>query len=288
MPIAVFPIWWGLLEGANAYLQRFFKELPLKQKIKELARYIGVDAIPLGCRAFKSGNKGIYLASNPQTRKRLKFWAGIDAKQSPMISIKEKEILEAPPLPDDPPHLLYAGRLLSWKGSHILLKAMSLLWSEGVKVPLRIIGMGSEQDQRDLERHIKTVGLPPEAVETFPGMPRDEFMKHLPRAKAFIYPAFRDSGAMVLLEALAAGATPLCFDIPSQDWLPNDLAIKVPVRCGHTEYDLSMGIKRALEQKRKTESNDYRCRFLKENMTWKARIDMFETFYMQLAGTTKV
>lgn len=272
----------GPLGGGETVPFAFMGELSGKLKIKELIRYIGADALPCGWKTLRSKNRGMYLSSTPQTHDRLKKWAGIDSVTTPIIAVGENEIRDAVDKSGIPPFILAAGRVIPEKGMVILLRALAILWEQGVKIPLHIAGIATSDQRAHIDSLRAGYNLPPHAVVPLPMLPRNELMDLMAQSRAFIYPAFRDSGSMAVLEALAVGTLPVCFDIGSQSWLPEQFSVKVPVRKKLTVNDLAAGIKQALERETNAETNLERVSFVREKMTWRSRAELFEHCYLEL------
>jgi len=106
------------------------------------------------------------------------------------------------------PRLLYAGRLLYWKGVHIAIRALERLLERMPDAQLTIVGDGPE------ENRLKT------AARRLAG--KVEFISRVPQTKLFelyashnllIYPSLHDSSGNVVMEALSSGMPVLCLDL---------------------------------------------------------------------------
>ena len=99
-----------------------------------------------------------------------------------------------------PRKLLYAGRLLYWKGVHIAIEAMSRLVTHMPDAHLTIVGNGPEETrlkseiaERNLEANITLV----------PWMPQEQFLHLYDTHDVFVFPSLHDSAGWVVLESLA-------------------------------------------------------------------------------------
>jgi glycosyltransferase involved in cell wall biosynthesis len=118
-----------------------------------------------------------------------------------------------PPKPrrrNHPPKLLYAGRLLYWKGVHIAIRAFAALTARGTDARFTIVGDGPERSR--LEQLATSQGV----------RDRIEFISRIPQAELFdlycthellLFPSLHDSGGLVVLEALSWGLPVVCFDL---------------------------------------------------------------------------
>ncbi len=105
--------------------------------------------------------------------------------------------------------LLYAGRLLEWKGVDLALRAVRAVLDGGVAVRFTIVGRGPaepalRQLAADLALH--------DAVRWLQWLPQSELQEQYSQHDALLFPSLRDSGGMVVLEALAHGLPVVCTD----------------------------------------------------------------------------
>lgn len=277
----------GPLGGAEMVAPVFFADLPFKARLKEMLRYVSWDALPLAWRARRSKQAGLFLASGPQTQARLQGFAQLRGTMlSPIIAVKEEEILTPTPnQQDSSPYLIYAGGLRPEKGPYVMLRALAKLWAAGCRVPLKMAAVPADAKDALIES-IRSLGLPEEAVEILPFMPRAELLALMQASRAFLCFNFRDSGCMALLEAVALGAPSICFDNEEQFWLPSDFAYKLATR-GKTmpqlEDSLAEAMRHACESPLPNEAwHARRVAWLRRCMTWDARLDYLERCYHHL------
>lgn len=278
----------GPIGGAETVPFPLLGELRGKPLLKEIARYIGADAIPSGWRRYRGQNNGIVLASNEPTARRLRTWGLMpNVEICPTIAIHAHEIVDWPQRhPDTPPYFTFDGGARPEKGAHLLFRALSLLWQQGRRIPVRLAGV-KEPDKPGLLAAAQRAGLPDEAVDLMPFIPRHELLDIMQQSAAFVSAGFRDSGGMAILEAVALGIPVVCYDIPSQQWLPTEFADKIPVRSGQLEQDLAAALLRAADAPARTaEWHANRCAFLRRHMTWDTRLDQIETYYNRILNTS--
>lgn len=116
--------------------------------------------------------------------------------------------------------LLFVGRLLPWKGLHLVLKAMAM--ANQSSIHLTVIGHGSDLPRlRRLSRRLKLDGL----VSWREWMERDALFSVYPQFDLFVLPSFHDSGGMAALEAMSFGLPVVCLDLGGP-------AMAVSNRCG--------------------------------------------------------
>lgn len=271
----------------------FDAAIPCATTLKESMRHFPFDALPLILRCNRTRARGMVLASNLPTALRLNrnLLAGLNtpATVCPSIAIHRSEIVEEPSPRAEKPYFIFDGGLRPEKGAHLLLRSLARAWEAGCRIPVR---MAAVKDPERLRRMAASEGLPPEAIEPMAFMARGEMLAMMRGAVAFISASLRDSGCMALLESIAQGVPSICWDIPSQEWLPGEFATKIPlfprqkIAFSTAEFSLR-GLQAALLQAagsppRPAEWHRRRCDWLRANMTWEVRLSQLETCYRQL------
>lgn len=114
----------------------------------------------------------------------------------------------APRPPGEPFQLLYAGRLLYWKGIHLALRALAHTRAQGVDAKLTIVGGGSAR--RGLEELARELGVA--AHVTWRGeVSRQELLRIYEGHHALLFPSLHDAGGTVIVEAWAYGLPVICL-----------------------------------------------------------------------------
>jgi glycosyltransferase involved in cell wall biosynthesis len=106
--------------------------------------------------------------------------------------------------------LLYVGRLLECKGVDLALHAIGRLKSTCPQIRFTIVGGGPAKPS--LVELASELGIS-EAVTWISWLPQDAVEAHYRDSDLFLFPGMRDSGAMVVLEALAHGLPVVCTDL---------------------------------------------------------------------------
>lgn len=111
---------------------------------------------------------------------------------------------------DAPLKLLFAGRLVPYKGADILIEAMSLAAPRLNRVlDLTIVGDGPEKAA--LQRQSHEVGLS-DNVHFTGQVPPTEMPSHFEASHLFCFPSIREFGGAVVLEAMASGVPCIVAD----------------------------------------------------------------------------
>ena len=108
------------------------------------------------------------------------------------------------------PQFLFVGRLLYWKGLHLVLRALAKVRDEIPELKLRIIGEGNDGQWLKQEARRWKVD---DMIDWVARVPHDQIAREYQNSIAFIFPSLHDSGGMVVLEALSAGLPVICLDV---------------------------------------------------------------------------
>ena len=126
------------------------------------------------------------------------------------LGVTQAQIGTPRPIRKMPRKLLYAGRLLYWKGAHIAVEAMSRLVARMPDAHLTIVGNGPEEArlkseiaQRNLEANITLVSW----------MPQEQFLRLYDTHDVFVFPSLHDSAGWVVLESLCKGLPVACLNL---------------------------------------------------------------------------
>jgi glycosyltransferase involved in cell wall biosynthesis len=223
------PFVWGPVGGTRPFPMRFFRELDLRGGVRELLRNVANDLqMRLGLhwrRALRTAK--VVMAANREVADDIERRGGV--RPSVLLETGVGEIRSTPRPPRDPREplrILWSGRLRSWKGLPLLLRALAALPPE-CRYTLRVLGQGISQERWEqlaerlgIDDHIEWAGWPNYR----------EQLPHYDWADAFAFTSLRDTSGTGLLEALAAGAPILGVDHQgAADVMTDDCAIRIPV-----------------------------------------------------------
>ena len=122
--------------------------------------------------------------------------------------------------------LIHAGRLSHEKGSFLFLEVCARLKQLDLAFTAEVIGVCDDQTRMALNERIVEYGIK-ENVTLFPAMEEEELMKRLAAADFLIHLSILDSFPLIVLEALAAGAYPICIDLPGARKMTQDYCGRV-------------------------------------------------------------
>lgn len=287
----------GPIGGAEVISPALWQDLEGHSAKKEAIRQKGHDLPLFRYLNTRSKNKKVILCSAKENLKRLEPYRG-DSEMAlmPAIGISQHDIRQTDVSASskrmgEHMTMVYAGKALDWKGLHLFLRAAShaLLHSEQGEekqtVRIKLIGIRTDEEQQKVKGWVEAEGLQ-DSVELIPFMQRDDLLRLMTECDLSVYPAFRDSGSMSVLEACSLGCPTICFDAGGQDAFPDDILIKVRVRETYNECveafaeRLSWCFSHRDELKVMGEKSR---QWVSNNMTWEKKVAEFMRIYNQLS-----
>jgi glycosyltransferase involved in cell wall biosynthesis len=116
--------------------------------------------------------------------------------------------IPAPRSPGPRLRLIFLGRLVPYKGAHLLLEAAASILKED-RAELVVVGDGPEREP--LERLVAELGVG-RNVRLLGWVDQTRVHRHLEEADVLAFPSIREFGGAVAIEAMAAGAVPIVMD----------------------------------------------------------------------------
>ena len=194
-----------------------------KGRDRVLFRWLGQRSIARKAFVFSAKENAMRLESYINTKRDI-------IRVLPAIAINKEDFVVNNTVQENirPFTMIYAGRALDWKGLHVFMAALSMSKQQLKDSKVLLIGVRDEKERKMVGTWKKELELE-ECVELIDFMPRNELIKRLVDANLFVYPAFRDSGSMAVLEACALGCPSIAFDAGGQDAFPDDVIVKVKI-----------------------------------------------------------
>ncbi len=227
------PLVMGPLGGGEAAPLRLFQGLPWRVRAFDYLRSLSllwVRADPLA--TWGPRRSELVLCKSEDSLRALP--ADVRARAvvvpeigSPEVDLSVRQRRPAPPPAGSKPlHLLFAGRLLGWKGVALALGAVAQLVERGTPVRLDIAGDGPLRAH--LAAEIAARGLQ-NSVRLLGAIPRDELLSLYGQADLFVFPSLHDSSGNVVLESLSRGLPVVCLDLGGpQLYLDASCGVVVP------------------------------------------------------------
>lgn len=281
----------GPIGGAEKIDQVFFSDLSLSGKAKELYRNIGADRILFAFLMQIRSKKKVIVYSSIRNKERLdRFCKSSDKSYViPSIAINISDFL--PHLSqksenlEKPFTIVYSGTAKDWKGLHFMIRAISLAFKSEKAFQVKMIGIRSEDERLQVRKWLSDLGFS-DRCELIDFLPRANVLSLLVQADLAVYPAFRDSGSMSVLECCAMGCPVLCLDAGGQDAFPDDIILKVPVSKKSYEDNLNRFSEKlfwAFENRSSLSVLGSEAqKFAFNQMTWDSKVDQFCDIYAEL------
>lgn len=287
------PFVMGPVGGFETIHPVFFKDLSDKTKKKEKYRQAGYDLKFFRWLNRRSDNKKYLLFSSKENEERLRNYCG-NSSTSVMSAIGFDEN-DFPPKDEKrtvanaenhPFEMIYAGRPLDWKGLLFFLKAANRAFVQpGVEnYRIKLVGIRNEKEQEKVKIWVSENQLA-DHVELIPAMPRKDLLTLLQTCDLSVYPAYRDSGSMSVLEASVLSCPTICFNVGGQDAFPEDVLLKVPV-----EDDYEATLSRFTEKLSWAFHNHDSLRqigekaqhYVYDTLTWKKKVHFYGKLYEEI------
>ena len=239
----------GPVSGGECVPPQLRKGMTLTAQVREFARDVGnlmvkVDPVMQSC--FRRADR-ILIASQDSRElvpekfhSKCKVQLGIGLSRDylgwtgPVRRPRTKEL-----------RLLYAGRLLEWKGLDLALRAIKGLAELGVDARFTIVGDGpaaARLKQLSIELQVS------DAVRWSPWVQHEQLTEAYGKHDLLVFPSLRDSGGMVVLEAMAHGLPVVCLDRGGPGVIVNERCGRVAASGGRSRGEVVRGIVDALAE----------------------------------------
>jgi len=126
------------------------------------------------------------------------------------LGIREVQIASPRTRRETPPKLLYAGRLLYWKGVHIAIRAFAKLLTKIPSARFTVVGNGPEESR--LKADTSALGID-QHVDFISWLPQNKLFDLYDSHDLLLFPSLHDSSGGVVLESLCHGMPVVCLDL---------------------------------------------------------------------------
>ena len=283
MPLLPVPFIWGPVGGGEQVPKSFVKEFDIKSRTKEIIRNIIISTLKINlfflytCRKAK-----VIIAKTKDTADKIpalcksKIIITTDVSASPKnLLLKNKT--------DENIQIISVGRLDSWRGFDLLIKAVSILIKKYNRVTLLIAGDGPEKQR--LQNICKRKKLEDQVV--FAGqISRDNYLEYMSKSSIFVNPCLKEGGVTVLFDALLFGLPVICMDIPGAPDIVNyECGVKIkPVTPEQTIKDLSNTLfKLITSPELRKKLGDAGKKKVEKDYSWEKKGELINSIYAQVA-----
>jgi len=281
----------GPVGGGELIQRSMFRDLELSTKIREFYRAIGMDRFMIWFVSRIKSKPILYIFSNEETQRRLISFIPSKSEVLPAIGIKPEEFAgtDFERVTDQNMFkMIYAGRADDWKGIKIFLNALAEVkqrkFPAGLNIEVKLIGIRNEQERSKVQQWVQQFVLRNE-VQIINFMKREQLLEEMRQCSLSVYPAFRDSGSMAVLEACAIGCPVICFDTPGQDAFPDMTVCKVSIKNNYEKTVTAFAEKIiwAIEhQGQLTIMSKTVRRFAHEELNWESKVAKISEFYAHI------
>lgn len=206
------PLITGPAGGAEGLRLAFSSDL-LQSWLFEISRLVARSLGEMEPSARRAARRSsVCLAKAPETAARLRRMGARRVLEWPEVVVSEADQEAFASQSDNPSSVLSLvslGRLVHWKGYHLVLHALAAVRHSLPEFTYTLIGAGA--DRGYLERLVTALDL--EGIVTFTGpLVRQEALKVLRGADVFLHPSMHDSGGWACVEAMGCGVPVICLN----------------------------------------------------------------------------
>lgn len=286
------PFVMGPIGGAECIAPAFWQDLEANTVKKEGIRQKGKDLKIFKWFNTRKKNNKVILCSCKENLNRLKPYGNKSRLElMPAIAFDKKDFADiSQNETQDTFEMIYAGKAWDWKGIHIFLKAAKVALIDKLSADcqqnwrIKLIGIRFEEEQKKVMGWVDELGLR-NHVTLIPFIQRSELLKMLANCSLSVYPAFRDSGSMSVLEACALGCPSICFNAGGQDVFSDEILLKVDVADSYSETmnRFSEKLFWAYEHPQELKKIGQKAKaWVEEMLTWDRRVEDFHDIYKTL------
>lgn len=221
------PFVWGPVGGTQGFPLRYLRVTDPLGGLREIARNaINEYQLRFSSRVHQAAKRAAMLAATSQAQADLKRGLGV----SMPVELETGLDCEIGPPREkrdsiEPLKILWAGRLRTWKGLPLLLRALRQMPADK-PWQLRVLGTGSSGAR--WKRLANKFGMA-DRIEWVEWMHYDDTLPHYRWADVFAFTSLRDTSGTGLLESLASGTPIIGIDHQgAADIMDDRSAIRVP------------------------------------------------------------
>lgn len=246
------------------------------EKIKELLRTVMNRAAlfdPFLWAAYARAS--LILVKTEDTRRALPWPFRCRAVVYPEIGFDAPDkVIPAARRKDEPLRILFAGRLLGWKGAHLAIRAVARAMDRGLDIEFTLLGKGPFEPE--LRRVAIEAGVH-DRIRWIGQLSQQDLFALYRSMHCFLFPSLHDSSGNVVLEAQANGLPVICLDLGGPATLvAPDAAIVVDTQ-GRNEGGVVNELAKAVERLATDEASRFEMgkaaiTNVREKMTWNDRV----------------
>lgn len=278
------PFVWGPVGGGESTPRGLIKSMPIGERIKEWVRMFVQTAAHIDPFVRKTvAAADVCLVTTSQTKERvlqIRSRECIEYSESGLGRDEVDALCSAGLPPDGKLRFISMGRLLSWKGFHLGLKAFA-----EADIPDAEYWVCGDGPQRAyLEQLVSSLRIDTR-VKFWGRLQRNEALEKLKQSHVLVHPSLHDSGGWVCLEAMASKRPVICLDwggpgVQVQD----NTGIKViPGSEQETVQRLKDAMLKFSSDRKLLEEMGTAClEHINENYIWDSKVRFYTRKYLEL------
>jgi glycosyltransferase involved in cell wall biosynthesis len=228
---------YGPCAGGDVVPIRYLKSFPLLKRLKEYLIYLQNHLLSIDFFRLLMFHKASLIFSNSKNTQSFipKKWLTKN-KISLAIGSTKLALNFSEKVVSNEFNLLYVGNFLHWKGLHLVLKMLDNCYEY---VQLTLIGKGNfDNTLKKTATNIKIINW----------LPQIELFELYKTYDLMIFPSFRDSGGMVVLEAMSNGLPVICLDLGGPGQIVNETCGRVISTKNRTEEEVVLALSEAINE----------------------------------------
>ncbi|AST06082.1 hypothetical protein AF2641_03900 [Anoxybacillus flavithermus] len=220
---------WDLIRDLSNYLLRFD---PLVRSTLKKAKAI-----------YVSSNETLSLVPKKYRYKtKIKLAIGIEEK---WLEAKKRNYKSNKPKNQEEFKILFVGRFIYLKGMDMGIKAFAQLLKNVPNARLTMVGTGPDEDRwRKIANDLNVS----DRIDWIPWVEQEQLHSLYKEHDLFLFPSLRDSGGMVVLEALSYGLPIVCLDLGGPGMIVNEECGKVISTAKKNKIEIIKDLAKAMEQ----------------------------------------
>jgi glycosyltransferase involved in cell wall biosynthesis len=235
----------GPVGGAERAPSRLFKGLPFRERAIDLLRDLTMNLSRLDPLVrYSLANASVVLFKTNETKEFLRGIVRGHSHVTPEIGARAVLGTNDREVPRPKLQLLFAGRLLGWKGIHIVLEVARQLLLNGKSFELCIAGDGN---LRSYAENLISKSEMGGSVTLIGKITREALYARYASSDIFLFPSLHDSSGNVVLEALSVGLPVVCLDLGGPKYFVDDNCGAVVSTDGRDVQEIAADIARILE-----------------------------------------
>lgn len=205
------PFYFGPVAGGEIVPHGLRADFSFGQKSREVVRDFSNALVPLDPMMRGVFNRADKIFVTPDTLALIPRRVRHKCEIEMPVYLTREYLCKAAAIAKRSSHrVLYAGRLIDWKGLDIALYAIHHLKQWNLDVRFTIVGDGPARAK--LRKLANKLGIS-QVVEWAGWVSQSTLEEHYRTASALLFPSLRDAGVTVILEALAHGLPVVCADL---------------------------------------------------------------------------